>query len=162
MNTSRTDRDYKSQRTELRRILKDESTSIHDYRRLICVQSMFTTKDVKRMSAKQIAYLIMMKPQSVRNIQHIYKKKGLKSIINRDGRGGRRRSNLSFRREQTLLRNSCTFDKPYGRHVIMVNRLKTHYRKTARTYPLNSTVYRLMERHGCHRISCGIYSTPSI
>lgn len=156
-----TAKDIIRQRQDLLEILKNESVSIHDYRRLICARSIFNSKGVPRITATQLAALLMLSPHSVRNIQTTYRKKGLKAITGIGGRGGRHRENLSIAREQTLLRRSCSLDELYGRPAISVKLLRTNYRKAAKTYPLNSTLYRLLRRHGCRRISVGLYSPPT-
>jgi hypothetical protein len=154
------DTDCRRREAELLEILRKESCSLSDFKRLICVRGLFTPKGVKRMTAGQIAYLLMIRPQSVLNIRSTYRKKGLKGIIGREGRGGRRRQNLSFAREQTLLRRSCAFDKLYGSPAISVKALKKNYRKAAGKQPINPTIYRLLKRHGCLRIAVGMYSAP--
>lgn len=161
MKTAKTkSRDIRRQRRELLAILKREPITVNDFKRLICARSAFTPKGVKPVTATQIAYIVMMQPQTVRNIRSTFRKKGPKGIIGRDSRGGRRRANLSLAREQTLLRRSCAFDKLYDRPIIEVSTLKTNYRKAAKAEPLNYRIYRLLQRHGCERIAVGMYSPP--
>ena len=106
----------------------------------------------------------MMQPQTVRNIRSVYKKKGLKAIINIGGRGGRRLNNcnLSIAREQTLLRRSCTLDELYERPLISVERLGANYKKATGKPPITPTLYRLLKRYGCRRLAVGLYTPPAI
>lgn len=160
MNTSKADKDYKRREAELLAILKKESTTVNDFKRLICARSTFSPKGVKPVTATQIAYIVMMQPQTVRNIRSTYRKKGLKGIIGKEVRGGRRRANLSIGREQTVLRRSCTLDELYGKPAISVERLRAKYRKAAGKNPINPTIYRLLKRHSCRRLAKGIYTPP--
>ena len=164
MKTDNSDKDCKLREAELLNILKKKSTSIHDFKRLICARSTFTPKDVPHMRADQIAALLMLSPQTVRNIRSTYRKKGLKAIIGIAGRGGRRfnNSNLSIAREQTLLYRSCTLDELYERPLISVERLRANYRKATGRPPINPTIYRLMKRYGCRRLAVGLYTPPAI
>jgi hypothetical protein len=160
MKADKSDKDSRRREAELLEILRKESCSLSDFKHLICVRSTSTPKGVKRMTAAQIAYLLMIRPQSVLNIRSTYRKKGLKAIIDIGVRGGRRRQNLSIAREQTLIRRSCAFDKLYGSSAITVKTLKINYRKATGKQPINPTIYRLLKRHGCHRIAKGMYSPP--
>ena len=164
MKPVKTYKGCKLREAELLNILKKKSTSIHDFKRLICARSMYTPKGAKPVTATQIANIVMMQPQTVRNIRSVYKKKGLKAIIGIGGRGGRRlnNSNLSIAREQTLLRRSCTLDELYERPLISVERLRANYRKATGRPPINPTIYRLMKRYGCRRLAVGLYTPPAI
>ena len=164
MKPVKTYKDCKQREAELLAILKKKSTSIHDFKRLICARSTFTPKDVPHMRADQIAALLMLSPQTVRNIRSTYRRKGIKAIIGIGGRGGRRlkNSNLSIAREQTLLRRSCTLDELYERPLISVERLGANYKKATGKPPITPTLYRLLKRYGCRRLAVGLYTPPAI
>ena len=157
-----TQKDIDRQYRQLQDILSREDLSVHGYRRLICARSAIKPRKGKRVTATQLASLLEMSPQTVRNIRCAFGKLGLKAVIHIGGSGGRHREKISFASEQTLLRRSCSIDKLYGCPAISVRMLKRSYRKATRAEPLNYRIYRLLRRHGCRRIAVGLYSPPAL
>ena len=174
MNTKQTSKSAGSSRLDEIRNLIAEVRSVEDSRRALAV----TLKVLARLSSTEIGYLLQVKPQSIRNIQSKYARKGTVSIAGRSGRGGRRRMNLTIKQEQDLIWKSCVEENVYGRPVVDVRILKKKYRRTtlrkqyrraesgkpsrmaAEIKRYNSALYRLLARHGCKRICREMYTTP--
>lgn len=131
--------------------------STHDAGRVVAL----CLKVLASLTAKETAYLLRMKPQTVNNLSSAYKNKRLDTIVGKDGRGGRRRCNLSLAGELMLLREACVYDGVYGRYAVSVDKLRSNYPSTSKRFPLNCTLYRLLRRHGCRRIEKGLYTPPA-
>ncbi len=174
MNTKQTTKSADLSRLDEIRKLIGEVRSVEDSRRALAV----TLKVLAHLSAAEIAYLLQVKPQSIRNIQSKYAMKGTVAIAGRSGRGGRRRMNLTLKQEQDILWKSCVEENMYGRPVVDVRILKKKYRRTtlrkqyrraesgkqsriaAEIKRYNSALYRLLARHGCKRICREMFTTP--
>ena len=174
MNTKQTNKSADRSRLDEIRKLVGEVRSVEDGKRVMAV----ALKVLARLSSSEIAYLLQIEPQSVRNINCKYARKGTVSIAGRSGRGGRRRMNLTIKQEQDLIWKSCVEENVYGRPVVDVRILKKKYRRTtlrkqyrraesgkpsrmaAEIKRYNSALYRLLARHGCKRICREMYTTP--
>jgi len=67
------------------------------------------------------------------------------------GRGGRRRANLSLEAEEQLLRHF--FEKANRGEVLVVNEVKAVYEGAVGHRVPKSTVYRMLARHGWRKIA---------
>ncbi|HCE42817.1 MAG TPA: hypothetical protein DET40_04665 [Lentisphaeria bacterium] len=143
-------------RNELLRILKKEARFATKYRRLLC-------EGLKpHLSPAKIASVLSLDVQTVRNNQSAFNRRGgAKALIGGKRRGGRRRSNMSRDDELKLLLDSCSYDKRRRRDMVLFQKLKSNYEKKGNPVA-PSTIYRLLERHGCHRKSSGVYTSPRI
>ncbi len=174
MNTKQTNKSADRSRLDEIRKLVGEVRSVEDGKRVMAV----ALKVLARLSSSEIAYLLQIEPQSVRNINCKYARKGTVAIAGRSGRGGRHRMNLTLKQEQDLLWRSCVENPATGRPVVDVKILKSKYRRTilrkqyrkaesgkpsrraAEIRRYNSSLYRLLERHKCKRICREMYTPP--
>ncbi len=140
---------------ELRALLK-ETGSAHDLRRLIAVR----LRDLAHLSVAEISGIVMLEPQTVRNIQSQYRRKGPKAVTGMGGRGGRRRQNASLARELNLLRRTCVKDPLTGLTVIPIKKLRGNYARWIKAGPADSTIYRLLARHRCTKVAKGLFKPP--
>ncbi len=144
-------------RDELLRILREEARNARRYRRLLCVGLK------PHLTTAKIASILSLDVQTVRNIYCKYRNcGGAKALIGSDGRGGRHRENMSRDDELAMLNKSCLPGTRNIRDRILIETLKSNYKKAvnSRTAPLNSTIYRLLKRHGCLRVSAGLFKLP--
>jgi len=142
----------------LRSLLK-ETRSVHDHRRLLAIWM----KAVAGLSPDVIAKVLLMRKQTVKNHQTSFRRKGPKSITGKDGRGGRggrHRANTTVKTEREILRKSCVLDAVSGHYVISFKKLEANYIAATKCTPADSTIYRLLQKYGCHRIEKGVF-TPS-
>ena len=102
------------------------------------------------MSSDEVALDVGFSPATVKKLWSQYFSGG-KGVLIGQGRGGRRRANLSLEEEQKLLVHF--FDKAESGKVLVVNEVKAAYEKAVgRTVP-KSTVYRMLARHGRRKIA---------
>jgi transposase len=102
------------------------------------------------MSSDEVALAVGFSPATVKKLWSQYFSGGEEVLIGQ-GRGGRRRANLSLEEEQKLLVHF--FDKAESGEVLVVNEVKAAYEKAVgRTVP-KSTVYRMLARHGWRKIA---------
>jgi len=101
------------------------------------------------LSSKQIAKGIGWNPGTVRRIQSEYLRKGEMVLIG-EKRGGRRRENMSLEAEKKLLRIFQQRAKK-GEILKMVD-IKIVYEHKIGHAVSNSTIYRLLSRHGLKKI----------
>jgi transposase len=102
------------------------------------------------MSSDEVALAVGFSPATVKKLWSQYFSGGEEVLIGQ-GRGGRRRANLSLEEEQKLL--VYFFNKAESGEVLVVNEVKAAYEKAVgRTVP-KSTVYRMLARHGWRKIA---------
>jgi transposase len=102
------------------------------------------------MSSDEVALAVGFSPATVKKLWSQYFSGGVEVLIGQ-GRGGRRRANLSLEEEQKLL--VYFFNKAESGEVLVVNEVKAAYEKAVgRTVP-KSTVYRMLARHGWRKIA---------
>jgi transposase len=102
------------------------------------------------MSSDEVALAVGFSPATVKKLWSQYFSGGEEVLIGQ-GRGGRRRANLSLEEEQKLL--VYFFNKAESGEVLVVNEVKAAYEKAVgRTVP-KSTVYRMLSRHGWRKIA---------
>ena len=126
-------------------LLKETKTK-SDFRRVQCIW----LRAEFAMSSDEVALAVGFSPATVKKLWSQYFSGGEEVLIGQ-GRGGRRRANLSLEEEQKLLVHF--FDKAESGEVLVVNEVKAAYEKAVgRTVP-KSTVYRMLARHGWRKIA---------
>jgi transposase len=129
----------------LEELLKETKTK-SDFRRVQCVW----LRAAFAMSSDEVALAVGFSPATVKKLWSQYFSGGVEVLIGQ-GRGGRRRANLSLEEEQKLL--VYFFNKAESGEVLVVNEVKAAYEKAVgRTVP-KSTVYRMLSRHGWRKIA---------
>jgi len=103
-----------------------------------------------RLSADQVATAIGWHPSSVRKQQSRYLREGV-TALQRPGRGGRRRQNLTVEEEQNLLQEFLYQGESGG--ILEVSRVKAAYEQAVGRKVPKSTVYRMLARHGWRKIA---------
>ena len=132
-------------KTSLEELLKGTKTK-SDFRRVQCIW----LRAAFAMSSDEVALAVGFSPATVKKLWSQYFSGGEEVLIGQ-GRGGRRRANLSLEEEQKLLVHF--FDKAESGEVLVVNEVKAAYEKAVgRTVP-KSTVYRMLARHGWRKIA---------
>jgi transposase len=102
------------------------------------------------LSADQVATAIGWHPSSVRKLQSRYLREGV-TALQRTGRGGRRRQNLTLEEEQNLLQEFLYQSESGG--ILEVSRVKAAYEQAVGRKVAKSTVYRMLARHGWRKIA---------
>jgi transposase len=129
----------------LEELLKETKTKT-DFRRVQCIW----LRAAFAMSSDEVALAVGFSPATVKKLWSQYFSGGEEVLIGQ-GRGGRRRANLSLEEEQKLLVHF--FDKAESGEVLVVNEVKAAYENAVgRTVP-KSTVYRMLARHGWRKIA---------
>jgi transposase len=102
------------------------------------------------LNANQVATAIGWQPTSVRRLQAQYLKQG-ETVLETEGRGGRRNQNLTVEQEQQLL---AEFGPPVERAgMLEVSQIKSAYEKAVGHPVPKSTVYRMLARQGWRKIA---------
>lgn len=132
--------------TERMKQLLTAATSLSEYRR---IQSIYFRAKYGY-SAVQIADMVGLKIQTVRNLHAAYLKDG-EVVLQLTGKGGRYHSNLSLQEEDALL-SAFEVDGQLG-DIVQVGQLHRAYeQRVGRSVP-SSTVYRLLHRHGWRKLA---------
>ena len=102
------------------------------------------------LTADQVAAAIGWRPTSVRRLQAQYLREG-DAVLEAVGRGGRRHQNLTVGQEQQLL---TEFRGPVGQGGrLEVSRIHRAYEQAVEHRVPQSTVYRMLARHGWRKIA---------
>ena len=120
--------------------------SLDEYRRIQSIY--FRSKYGFR--AEQIADMVGLNLQTIRNLHAAYLKGGEK-ILQLKGAGGRRQALLSLEEEDTLLAD-FEVDGQLGA-VVEVHQVQRAYEKKVGQPVAKSTVYRLLHRHGWRKLA---------
>ena len=129
--------------TERLRQLLASAHSRNEYRR---IQSIY----FYGYSAVQIADMVGLKIQTIRNLHAAYLKEG-EAVLQLTGQGGRHRSNLSVQEEDALL-SGFEVDGKLG-DIVEVGQIHRAYEQRLGRSVANSTVYRLLHRHGWRKLA---------
>lgn len=129
----------------LKALLKKTKTKA-DFQRVQCIW----LRAVFGMSSDQVSLAIGLRPATVKKLWSQYFSGGEKVLIGQ-GRGGRRRANLSVEEEEQVLAHF--FDKAKGGEVLVVNEVKSAYEEAVGRIVPKSTVYRMLARHGWRKIA---------
>lgn len=117
-----------------------QTQSLNDFKR---IQSVWMRARLG-LSAQEIAAAIGWSTSHVRRIHASYLKEGERVLLGK-GRGGRYNQNLSVQEEEELLK---PFFKKNGIERIIVREVKEAYEKKVGHLVPNSTIYRMLKRHG--------------
>ena len=122
------------------------TNSLSEYRR---IQSIYLRAKYGY-SAVQIADMVGFKIQTIRNLHAAYLKEG-EAVLSMIGKGGRYRSNLSAEQEEALLA-AFEVDGKLG-EIVEVSQIQQAYEQHLGRPVPNSTVYRLLHRHGWRKLA---------
>jgi len=117
-----------------------------EYSRIQCVHLAMLHPD---MTANEIAEITLFSKSRVWAIHAIFRKEGLAGLT--DSRGGRHRENLTLTEEAELL-------KPFEQEskngsLIVAGRVKKAYEQKIGREVAESTIYRMLDRHGFRKIT---------
>ena len=129
----------------LKQLLQKTKTKA-DFQRVQCVW----LRAEMGMASYQVALAVGFSPATVKKLWSQYFSGGEEVLIGQ-GRGGRRRANLSLEQEQMLLADF--FDKAKTGGVLVVNEVKAAYEEAVGHRVPKSTVYRMLARHGWRKIA---------
>lgn len=131
---------------ERMRQLLTSTHSLSEYRR---IQSIYFRAKYGY-GAGQIADMVGLNIQTIRNLHAAYLKEG-EAVLPLTGKGGRYRSNLSADEEEALLA-AFEVDGKLGA-IVEVSQLQQAYEQHLGRPVPNSTVYRLLHRHGWRKLA---------
>jgi transposase len=121
-------------------------TSLHDQRRIQAV----LMRALHASTPAQISAVTGLTLNTVRIIHSRYLSEGESFLVNRPGRGGRRRAHLSESQVQALLQRHV--DSATKGQVIVADEFKRDYEKLAGHPVAASSVYRLLAKAGWRKI----------
>jgi DNA-binding CsgD family transcriptional regulator len=111
------------------------------------------------LSLRQTAEMLGCSVPTVSRLRHWLKAAPARTVLHADW-GGRRRQNLSPAEERSFL-NSLK-DQARGGHAIAIRSIwKAYEAKLGRSVP-DSTIYRLLRRHGWHKSARGAYHHKAV
>jgi transposase len=102
------------------------------------------------LNADQVATAIGWQPTSVRRLQAQYLKQG-ETVLQTEGRGGRRNQNLTVEQEQQVLAEFGPSVERAG--MLEVSQIQSAYEKAVGHPVPKSTVYRMLARQGWRKIA---------
>ena len=117
-----------------------------DFQRVQCIW----LRAALGMSSDQVALAVGFSPATVKKLWSQYFSVGEEVLIGQ-GRGGRRRANLSLKEEMKILAHF--FEKAKSGEVLVVNEVKTVYEEAIGHTVPKSTVYRMLARHSWRKIA---------
>ena len=117
-----------------------------DYQRVQCIW----LRAVFGLSSDQVGLAVGFSPSTVKKLWPQYFSEGQEVLIGQ-GRGGRRRANLSLEEEEKLLVDF--FDKANRGEVLVVNEVKAVCEGAVGHRVPKSTAYRMIARHGWRKIA---------
>ena len=129
---------------EIAKLLK-RRTSTDEYRRIQCV---YLAMRYPEMSAKQIGEITLFSENRVWIIHGKYRKYGIEGL--KEKRGGRYHENLTFDEECKLL--SSFVDESESGRLVVAGKIKLVYEAQVGKKVPESTVYRMLSRHGFRKI----------
>lgn len=130
---------------KLKNLLKKSKTkSEFQHIQCILIRALFPG-----MTALEIANLVALSESSVWRIHSEYYHQGVE-IISMDKRGGRYRENLTIEQETDLLKPF--FQKAISSGVIVIKDVKLAYENLIGQSVADSTIYRMLDRHGWRKI----------
>jgi len=132
-------------KASLQALLKNTKTKA-DFQRVQCIW----LRAVFGMSSDQVSVAVGLRPATVKKLWSQYFSGGEDVLIGQ-GRGGRRRANLSLEEEEKVLVHF--FEKAKGGQVLVVNEVKSAYEEAVGRVVPKSTVYRMLARHGWRKIA---------
>jgi transposase len=122
----------------------EQSKTKDEFKKVLCIW----LKVSLSLNSKQIAIGIGQTPAAVRKTQSRFAKEGIQAFFTKQ-RGGRKRENISFGREKQILNK---FQRRARRgFVLSVTEIQRAYEHSAGKTVAQSTIYRLIARHGLRR-----------
>ena len=123
-----------------------QSLDSSEYRRIQCVYLAIHNPDI---SNKEISHITLFSKSRIKVIHANYRKGGLAELI--DKRGGRHRENMTLQQEQELL---VPFEQESKSGTLVVAcRIKKAYEQKVGHEVSESTIYRMLDRHGFRKIT---------
>ena len=122
-----------------------ETTNKDCYRRYQCV---LLAIDNPEMTAEQIGQITLYSTSRVWSIHSEYRKNGLDGLV--DGRGGRYHQNMTPEEESKLLEDFKEESK--SGKLVVAGKIKLAYEKKVGKEVAESTIYRMLHRHGFRKI----------
>ena len=116
-----------------------------DYRRIQCV---YLAIIYPEMTAKEIGKITLYSESRVWAIHAKFRKDGLEGLF--DKRGGRYRENMTFKEEAELL--SGFEEQSQSGKLVVVSSIKSVYEEKIGRKTAESTIYRMLARHGFRKI----------
>ena len=129
----------------LRKLLK-EAKEAGEFKR---IQSVLLRGELG-LTAIEIGKAVGISAGTVRQIHYIYFKKGVDSLLSKD-RGGRRNENMTIAQEKKFLKRYL--DKAKAGKILIVSEIKIAYEKELGRTVAESTIYRMLARHGWRKIA---------
>jgi hypothetical protein len=111
------------------------------YRLVLCLW----LREVLAMNSQQVALALDMSPSGVKNVWWHYRQKG-EALFKEQGRGGRRRQNLSVKAERDFLDDLISQSMP-GKRVMDTRFIQQAYETHLGRRVTVSVIYRLLKRH---------------
>jgi transposase len=137
-------KEIKGTAEEICKVMK-EQTSPEAYRRIQCVYLAIMYPD---MGTKEIGKITQYSESHVWAIHAQYRTSGLEGL--KDKRGGRYRENLTIEEERELL--SVFEEQSRSGKLVVVRKIKLAYEEKVGKEVAESTVYRMLSRHGFRKI----------
>jgi transposase len=121
------------------------TTSKAEFQRLQCIYLADTQQD---MAAERIGEIVMLSSHRVKMIHSNFRKNGMDAI--KEKRGGRYRENMTFEEEIALL-HGFEEESMTGK-LVLTDRIKAAYEAKVGREVVESTIYRMLARHGFRKI----------
>ena len=129
---------------EIKQAMKNTASKA-EFQRLQCVYLADTQQD---MAAEKIGEIVMLSTHRVKMIHRNFRKSGMDAI--REKRGGRYRANMTYDDEVELLQRFE--EESQSGKLVVVGRIKTAYEAKLGREVAESTIYRMLARHGFRKI----------
>ena len=120
-------------------------TNLNTYRRIQCVYLAIVYPD---MPSKEIGKITLFSESRVWAIHANYRRSGLDGLV--DKRGGRYRENLTIEEEVELL--SFFEEQSQSGKLVVAGKIKQAYEEKVGAEVAESTIYRMLSRHGFRKI----------
>ena len=130
---------------EMVKVAMDETNNKMEFQRLQCV---YLADTQPNLTAKAIGEIVRLSDHRVKIIHANFRKNGMESI--KDKRGGRYREYMSFNEEAKFL--EPFEEKGKSGALVVVSGIKKAYEAKIGKKVAESTIYRLLERHGFRKI----------
>jgi hypothetical protein len=112
-----------------------------EFKKVLCVW----LKHTLSLTSREIGLGIGATPEAVRKIQSRFAKEGLQALLGKQ-KGGRKRENISLAREKQIL--SKFLRRAQRGSILNVAEIQKAYELSAGKAAAQSTIYRLLARHG--------------
>jgi len=123
----------------------ETTTNKAEFQRLQCIYLADTQPD---MTAGKIGEIVRLCPHRVKMIHCNFRKYGMESV--KDKRGGRYRENMTLDEEARLL--SGFEEQSRSGKLVVAGKIKSAYEKEIGREVAESTIYRMLARHGFRKI----------